>query len=101
MDVAASLGTALAPGTQSAPNDRRLRSIDAAARDFEAMFLSQMLSPVFDGLQTDNPFGGGFGEEMYGTFLVEEIGKAAARGRGLGIADAVRREMLRAQEART
>ena len=69
-----------------------------AAEEFEAVFLSQMLAPMFEGLETDELFGGGPGEDIYRSILVEEYGKAIARSGGVGIADAVQREILRLQE---
>ena len=72
-----------------------------AAEDFEAVFLSQMLAPMFEGLETDPLFGGGPGEDIYRSLLVEEYGKAVARTGGVGIADAVERELLHLQEAAT
>ena len=57
-----------------------------------------MLAPMFEGLETDELFGGGPGEDIYRSILVEEYGKAIARSGGIGIADAVQREILRLQE---
>lgn len=70
-----------------------------AAQEFEALFLSQMFGHVFEGLKTDGPFGGGHGERMYRSLLVDEYGKSMARAGGIGIADKVMQEMLRNQEA--
>ena len=70
-----------------------------AAEEFEAMFLSQMFGHVFEGIKTDGPFGGGHGEKMYRSLLVDEYGKTMARAGGIGIADQVVKEMLRNQEA--
>ncbi len=69
-----------------------------AAEEFEAVFISQMLAPMFEGLETDELFGGGPGEDIYRSILVEEYGKSIARSGGIGIADAVQREILRLQE---
>lgn len=72
--------------------------VQAAAREFEAVFLAQMLAPMFETLDSDALFGGGPGEDMYRSILVEEYGKEIARAGGIGIADAVEREMLKLQE---
>jgi Rod binding domain-containing protein len=69
-----------------------------AAEEFEAVFISQMLAPMFEGLESDQLFGGGPGEDIYRSILVEEYGKAIARSGGIGISDAVQREILRLQE---
>lgn len=75
----------------------RHRNIDGAAQDFEAMFVTQMLQPMFDGVGKDPMFGGGNAEKILQTFLLQEYGKIVAKGGHLGIADAVKKEMIRAQ----
>ena len=69
------------------------------AQDFEAFFLGQMLQPMFEGLQAEAPFGGGHAEKIWRTMMVDEMGKAMAEAGGIGIADSVKREILRLQEA--
>jgi flagellar protein FlgJ len=44
-------------------------------------------------------FGGGEAEGMYRSLLNQEYGKAIAAHGSLGIADAIKREMLHLQEA--
>ena len=73
--------------------------IRKAATEFEAQFLSQMLAPMFETIQTDPTFGGGHGEDMFRSLLTNEYGKQITNRGGLGIGDAVYRELLRAQEA--
>jgi Rod binding domain-containing protein len=70
----------------------------AAAKDFEAFYLSQMLQPMFSGLSTAPPFGGGHAESVWRSLLVDEYGRQIAQGGGVGVADAVMRTMLSAQE---
>lgn len=69
-----------------------------AAGDFEAVFLSQMLAPMWAGVGQDNYLGGGSAEDTYHSMLVNEYGKLLSKAGGLGIADAVKREMLKMQE---
>jgi flagellar protein FlgJ len=73
-------------------------NIDKAASDFEGMFMTQMLQPMFEGVAVDPLFGGGHGEEMMRSFLVQEYGKIIAKNGHFGIAAAVKDEMIRAQE---
>lgn len=68
------------------------------AEAFEASFLSQMLKPMFEGLSTDAPFGGGEAEGTWRGFLVEAMAKQAVRGGGIGLADQVVAQMLKMQE---
>ncbi|MDX2028025.1 MAG: rod-binding protein [Alphaproteobacteria bacterium] len=72
-------------------------NVDRAAQDFEAMFMTQMLQPMFDGLGNDPMFGGGHGEKVMRTFLLQEYGKIIAKGGHLGLADVVKKEMIKAQ----
>ncbi|MQX34999.1 chemotaxis protein [Roseospira navarrensis] len=71
----------------------------AAATEFEAFFLSQMMQPMFSGLSSEPPFGGGHAESTWRSLLVDEYGKMMAQNGGVGVADAVMRTMLAAQEA--
>jgi len=73
-------------------------SIDAAAQDFESMFATQMLQPMFETVPVNGLFGGGHGEEVMRTFMLQEYGKLVAKSGLLGIASQVKAEMLRAQE---
>ena len=73
-------------------------SADAAAEDFEAFFISQMLDQMYVGIKTDGMFGGGQGENVFRGMLHQEYGKVVAERGGFGIADMVRSEMLKIQE---
>jgi Rod binding domain-containing protein len=68
------------------------------AEEFEAFYLSQVLQPMFSNLSAEEPFGGGFAEDMWRSLQVEEYGKAITRAGGVGIADAIMREIMRTQE---
>jgi Rod binding domain-containing protein len=82
------------------PHARGTKGIDQAAEEFEAVFLSQMLESMFKGIKTDGPFGGGQAEEMMRSFMLQEYGKVMAASGGVGIAEAVKRELLHAQEGK-
>lgn len=77
----------------------KLAQIRKSANEFESVFVSQMLGHMFDGVETDETFGGGRGEEMFKPMLVEQFGKQITQRGGLGIASQVYQELLRAQEA--
>ncbi|OHC76566.1 MAG: hypothetical protein A3G18_13460 [Rhodospirillales bacterium RIFCSPLOWO2_12_FULL_58_28] len=70
------------------------------AREFEAFTLSQFLQPMFANTEAAEPFGGGSAETMWRSMQVDEYGKAIARTGGIGIADAVYKEILKMQEAK-
>jgi flagellar protein FlgJ len=69
-----------------------------AGEGFEAFFLTQMLEYMFEGVPTDGPFGGGFGEGVYRSFMLQEYGKVLAKAGGIGLGDTVTREILKMQE---
>lgn len=70
-----------------------------AAKEFESVFISQMLGQMFSGISTDGPFGGGQGEQMFRSLMVDEYGKQIASQGGIGLADSVTRSLLKHQEA--
>lgn len=72
--------------------------IDQAAQEFEAVFLAQMMEHMFAGVTTDGPFGGGHAEGIFRSVLLQEYSKVLAKTDALGIADAVKAELLSAQE---
>jgi len=69
-----------------------------AAEDFEAVFVSQLLSGMTAGLASDGLLGGG--DDPFAAMMRDEYGKLISRAGGLGIADAVLHELLRAQEVK-
>lgn len=85
----------LRPATAPAVVPARIRE---TAEAFEASFLAQMLKPMFEGLSTEAPFGGGEAEATWRSFLVEAMAKQTARAGGVGLADSVMAEMMRMQE---
>lgn len=80
------------------PTGRTEGEIDAIAQDFEAVFLSQVINTLFEGVETNELFGGGHGEETFKQFLFDEYGKTLASAGGIGVADGVKRSLLTFQE---
>ncbi len=70
----------------------------AAAQEFEAFFLAQVLDQMFAGIPTDGRFGGGSAEGVYRDLLNQEYAKVLSRSGGVGVADSVYREILKLQE---
>jgi flagellar protein FlgJ len=69
-----------------------------AAEEFEAIFIAQMLNPMFETVETDSLMGGGPAEGVYRSMMVEEASRSIAKKGGIGIADNVYRELLKMQE---
>ncbi|MEX2454569.1 MAG: rod-binding protein [Rhodospirillaceae bacterium] len=78
--------------------DMSPEAVRSQAEDFEAFFLSQFLNSMFQGIETDGPFGGGNGESVFREQQFQEYAKIIARSGGIGIADSIVRQMLTAQE---
>jgi Rod binding domain-containing protein len=91
-----------APLPLSVTPERRADAVDPemrrAAEQFESIFLAQMMAPMFEGLQTDGLGGGGMGEEIFRPMLIERYAEALSQAGGVGIADAIVRELMRLQE---
>ena len=86
------------PAAVSGADQARIRQ---TAQEFEATFLAQMLRPMFEGLSTEAPFGGGHAEETWRGFMIDEMGKQISRAGGIGLADHVMAEMIRMQSGQT
>jgi Rod binding domain-containing protein len=69
-----------------------------AAKEFEGVFIAQFLGSMFQGIPTDGPMGGGQGEEMFRSLMVNEYAKSIADKGGFGLAGAISRQLLRNQE---
>jgi flagellar protein FlgJ len=89
--------TAAAPNSAAGGQDPS--GAQKAAQDFEAFFLAQAMDSMFAGIESDKLFGAGNGENVYRSLLSQEYAKVAAKTGGVGIADAVQREIIRLQEA--
>lgn len=84
------------PPKPSTPFERKARE---TADSFEAVFLSQILKSMSIGLKSDGPMGGGHSEDIFRDVLNEEISTQISRNGGIGLSDAVYREILKTQEA--
>jgi len=73
-------------------------AMDKAAKEFETVFIGQMLGAMFSGIQSNGITGGGQGEDMFRSLLVDEYSKGIQSQGGIGIAAAVKAQMLKMQE---
>jgi flagellar protein FlgJ len=70
-----------------------------AAQEFETMAIGQLLTPMFDTIDTSKGmFGGGDGEAAWRPMLTQAIAKQMAGHGGLGLAVPVFRQILAMQE---
>ena len=80
------------PRIQRATVDDRDSKLRAAAVEFEASFLAEMLKSAGLG-KTQGPFSGGTGEEQFSGFLVQAQAREMAHAGGIGLADAIYRSL--------
>ena len=73
------------------------QKIDASAQEFEAVFLSEMIKPMFEGIETEGLFGGGKAEEVFRGILIQEYGKKIAAAGGIGLSSQLKSELLQMQ----
>ena len=66
---------------------RTAAEAEKAAKDFEAVFINQMISTMFEGVKTDGPFGGGPAEGMFRSLMIDHYSKTIAGQGGFGLAD--------------
>lgn len=79
---------------------KNIGEIEKTAKEFEAVFISEMLGHMFNGLEVDPVFGGGQGEEMFRSLLVQEYGKSLASTQGIGLSDQLQKMMIQLQEGK-
>lgn len=78
---------ALSANVPLAPESRDSQLLQAA-QDLEASFLAEMLKSAGVG-ETPEGFGGGAGEEHFGSFLREAQAQEMARAGGVGLAESL------------
>lgn len=93
---------AVPPPRVESPAAKALQSPETmwkAARDFEALFIGQLLQPMFETVDNSkSPFSGGHGEQAFKPMIVQELAKKIAAGGGFGLAQPIYAQMLRMQE---
>jgi Rod binding domain-containing protein len=70
-------------------NEKELKKLREASRDFEAIFIKQMLDAMRKNLPKAGLLDGGMAEEIFEDMLYEERAKLIAKTGPLGIADMI------------
>jgi len=94
------IGSATVSGTQAAGGPAKAEppdpSVLKAAKDFESIFVRQMLK----SLEKTTAAGGNTkptaGQSTYGSMIVDTLSESISKGGGLGLADVVARSMMAA-----
>jgi flagellar protein FlgJ len=76
-----------------------IAAVDKAANEFESVFISQFLGAMFSGIKADGITGGGEGEEMFRSLMVDQYAAGLQGQGGFGLAAQVKAQMLKMQEA--
>ena len=84
----------LARGARGA---KQASDFDRVSQDFEAVFISEMIRPMFDTVEVDSTFGGGRAEEIFKSMMINEYGKTLAANGGVGMADQVKESLIALQ----
>ena len=74
-----------------------LEKIRKTVEDFESFFLSQTFQTMYDTGPVNETFGGGHAEKLFRSMLTDEYGKMAAKSGGIGISDAIMRQIIEQQ----
>jgi flagellar protein FlgJ len=90
-NIDAVASTSLAAARAKNSPQARMR---AQAQDFEAQFLNSMFQQMYAGVGGNGPFGNSTSVGPWRSFLTDEYAKAFAKNGGIGIADAVYKQML-------
>lgn len=75
-----------------------LAAAKKTSQDFETFFASQVLDQMFADVKTDGMFGGGHGEEMFRSLLLDQYAKQIGKAGSFGIGDQVLKSMIAQQE---
>jgi peptidoglycan hydrolase FlgJ len=71
---------------------------DKASKEYEQVFISQFLGSMFSGIGADSITGGGEGEEMFRSMMVDQYAKGIENQGGFGIAAQMKAELLKHQQ---
>lgn len=71
--------------------------MEKVAQEFEAVFLAQILNGLTNGLEGDGPLTGA-ASDPFASMLQDEYAKMISKSGGVGVADAVLKELLKTQE---
>lgn len=89
--------TQSAASAQKLADAKTLAKIEETAKEFEAVFISAMMKPMFEGIKSDGAFKGGKGEEIFQGMMIQEYGKLMSRNGAVGIADSVKKQLIEIQ----
>ena len=75
--------------------------IDKVSKDFESMFVGQMVEQMFGDSMGSEAFGDHETADIYKGMMADAYGKEIAQSGGIGIASYVKNELLKLQEVQS
>ena len=70
-----------------------------AAKEYEGIFIAQFMGSMFEGISTDGPMGGGQGEAMFRSMMIDQYAQGVVKQGGFGLATQMQAELLKHQQA--
>ncbi len=92
MGATGPISTPIHPAVESSP-DRSKVKLQAALRDFEALFVSYMLKSMRETTSQSEMFGESFGGEMFDGMFDTELSRQMSKNSSVGIAEMLYRKM--------
>lgn len=94
----ASAGTLGNESSSLSSKKMNMGQIEKASKDFESLFISQMVEQMFGDSEGDSAFGSSETNDVYKGMMMDEYGKQISKAGGIGVADYVKRELMKLQE---
>lgn len=69
------------------------------AEELEGVFLNTLMKEMFNSIDAEGDFGGGFAEETWRGMQAEQFAAAMAESGGIGLADSLMADLIALQEA--
>ncbi len=76
-----------------------LSRLQGQARELEGVFLNTLMKEMFATAKPQGEINGGFGEETWRGMQAEQLANTIADSGGIGLAESILPELIRAQEA--
>lgn len=92
-NIGAASGTTMNPSLTAVPKRDNNEELRKALKDFESLFINQMLKTMREGLGKSEMFHGGSGEDIYTSMLDEELAKSMSNAGGIGLEKMLMKQM--------
>lgn len=76
------------------PENDQQKKLWTACKDFESIFVGQMLKQMRDSVQTSDPLNQGSANKMWRGMLDDETAKDLSKSGGIGLAEGLYRQMV-------